>query len=193
QSLILGGQLLPVNGTDDLLALDTANQSLGGDFLARLNMDLRETKHWSYGVFGIVSRVEHRSPYIVLAPVQADRTGDSLVALRTQINDFLTTRGTTAEERDRAISGSIRELPGNFETSAAVLGALEQNDLYNRPDDYYDTLASRLRGFTAAQLDEAARRAIDPDRFIWVVVGDASRVRGQLDQVGLPVEVVQAQ
>jgi predicted Zn-dependent peptidase len=69
---------------------------------------------------------------------------------------------------------------------------MQQNDLFRRPDDYYSTLASRLRHLSAADLDAAARRAIDPSKLVWVVVGDASRVRSQLEPLGLPVEVVPA-
>jgi len=59
-----------------------------------------------------------------------------------------------------------------------------------RPDDYQDHLAKKYRALTMAQVDAAARGAIDPNRFIWVVVGDASKVRTQLDSLGLPVEVI---
>jgi predicted Zn-dependent peptidase len=90
------------------------------------------------------------------------------------------------------VNGGIRELPGRFETSGAVLTGLEQNALYHRPDNYYDTLASRYRAMTASQLDAVARRTIDPTKFIWVVVGDASRVRAQLEPLGLPIETVGA-
>ena len=192
QSLILGGLVLPVSGTDDLDTLLQANDVLGGSFLSRLNMDLRETKHWAYGVGGQVNRVEHNVPYIVFAPVQADHTGDSIAELRTQMTQFLTSNGVTPAELERTTNGSIRELPGSFETSGAVLGALQANALFHRPDDYLDTLASRYRRMTAAQLDAAARHAIDPAKIIWVVVGDASRVRPQLEQLGLPIEVVPA-
>jgi len=192
QSLILGGLVLPVNGTDDILSLLEANDVLGGSFLSRLNMDLRETKHWAYGVGGRVNRTEHNVPYIVSAPVQADHTGDSIAELRSQLRGFLTTNGVTPVELERTVNGSIRELPGSFETSQAVLGGLQQNALFHRPDDYYATLASRIRRMSAADLDQAARHAIDPSRFIWGVGGDASRVRAQLDQLGLPVEVVAA-
>jgi predicted Zn-dependent peptidase len=192
QSFILGGLVLPVNGTDDLDTLLQANDVLGGSFLSRLNMDLRETKHWSYGVGGQVGRREHNVPYFVFAPVQADHTGDAIASMRTDLAQFLADRGVTPAELERTTNGSIRELPGSFERSDQVLGALQANALYHRGDDYYDTLASRYRRMTAAELDAAARRAIDPARFIWVVVGDASRVRPQLDQLGLPVEVVPA-
>ena len=65
-------------------------------------------------------------------------------------------------------------LPGQFETSPAVLGALRSNALYRRPDNYWDTVADRYRGMTAQSLDANARRYINPDNFVWVVVGDGS-------------------
>lgn len=188
QSLIYGGAVLPVSGTDDLLTLNAANVTLGGDFLSRINADLRETKGWSYGVRGGPNALEHRIPYIVNAPVQANRTGESIVALIAQYDRFLETDGVTAPELERTINGNTRSLAGGFETSAQILAALRSNALYGRPDDYQETVASRTRALTAAQLDETARQIIKPDQFVWVVVGDASVVRPQLEALGLPVE-----
>src|SRR3546814_4597027 len=81
QSLILAGQTLGVEGTDDPLTLITANEVLGGSFVSRLNMDLREAKGWSYGVGTQVRLVRETVPFLLFAPVQTDRTGDSVKAL----------------------------------------------------------------------------------------------------------------
>ena len=193
QSLIYGGAVLPVSGTDDLLALNAANVTLGSDFLSRINSDLRETKGWSYGVRGGVNALEHRVPYIVNAPVQANRTGDSVAALIAQYDRFLNTDGVTPQELERTINGNTRSLAGGFETSGQILGALRSNALYGRPDDYQETLGSRTRALTAAQMDEAARQVIKPGQFVWVVVGDAAVVRPQLEALGLPLDVRSAQ
>jgi predicted Zn-dependent peptidase len=192
QSFILAGQLLPAEGTQDLLNLTAANEVLGGNFLARINMDLRERRGWSYGAFGNASLREHQIPYIIQAPVQADRTGESIAAVREDIQGFLGAHGVTAEELQRVILGNTRQLPGQFETSPAVLGALRTNALYHRPDDYWVTIADRYRGMNAQTLDTTARRYINPDNFVWVVVGDAARVRPQLERLGLPIEIVPA-
>jgi len=128
----------------------------------------------------------------VSAPVQADRTGDSLAALTGGIGDFLGTKGITPEERERVVTNSINELPGQFETSGALLGAMINNDLLGRPDDYYVRLPARLRAQTPTTLDAAIRGAVDPKGFIWVVVGDAAKVRPQLEKTGIPIEVVEA-
>ena len=192
QSTILGGQLLPVDPRGDIVPLSTANEVLGGNFLSRLNMDLRETKGWSYGVSGEPSVLANGVSYTVSAPVQADRTGEALAALSSDIGEFLGAKGVTGEELDRTIANSVNQLPGQFETSAALLGAMIHNDLLGRPDDYYTTLAGRYRAQTAAGLDRSIRSAINPKGFTWVVVGDAAKIRPQLEKTGLPIEVVEA-
>ena len=138
---------------------------------------------------GTVNALQHRAPYIVNAPVQANRTGESIAALIAQYERFLQTDGVTPAELERTINGDTRGLAGGFETSGQILGALRSNALYGRPDDYQENLASRTRALTAADMDAAARAAIDPNQFVWVVVGDASVVRPQLEALGLPIEV----
>ena len=192
QSLIFAGQLTAKQGTDDLVPLDQANDVLGGSFLSRLNMDLRETKHWSYGVQSLLYTVQHTVPFMIYAPVQADQTGPSIAALRGDMASFLGGAGVTAAERARTIDGAIQALPGEYETAQSVLTAMERNDVYHRPDDYYTTLPARYRALTAAGMDAAARAAIDPNAITWVVIGDGAKVKPQLDSLGLPVEVVSA-
>ena len=188
QSFILAGQLLDVEGTEDTLPLTAANQVLGGDFLARINMDLREAKGWSYGAFGGPGLRERQVPYTIQAPVQANRTADSIKAIKEQVSGFLGPKGITQEELQRVIAGSTGSLPGQFETSPAVLGALRSNALYKRPDDYWETVADRYRGMTSQELDRVIRSRVDPDDFTWVVVGDASVIRPQLATLNMPIE-----
>jgi predicted Zn-dependent peptidase len=189
QSVIYGGLVTPFRGTDDLVDLTSANDILGGNFLSRINMDLRETKGWSYGVRGSVQRGVEAVPYLISAPVQADRTGDSLAALMSNIRDFTTNKGVSEAELSRTISNNVRSLPGSFETSPAVLNAMQTNVLYKRPDDYHERLAAIYQSQTATKLDAAMRRAVRPENFVWVVVGEAAKVQPQLAQLGLPVEL----
>jgi predicted Zn-dependent peptidase len=191
QSVILAGQILPAEGTQDLLNLTAANEALGGSFLSRINMELRERRGWSYGARGSANLFEHQVPYIIQAPVQADRTGDSIAAAIEMVRGFLGPNGVTAEELNRIQLGNTRQLAGQFETSPAVLGALRSNALYRRPDNYWETIADRYRGMTSQVLDQTARRYIDPSKFVWVVVGDAQRIRPQLERLGMPIEVMQ--
>jgi len=194
QSFIVGGEITPYSASDETIVdLTNANNALGGNSLARLNMNLRETKGWSYGVRGGPSINEGAVAYFVQAPVQADRTGDALAEIIKEVSEFVTTRGVTDEELTRNVNNEIRQLPGQFETSSAVLGAMQNNVKYGRPMDYYETLADKYRGQTVESLDAAARKAISPDRFVWVVVGDAEKVRPQLDKLGLPIETIEVE
>ena len=188
QSLIAAVSVLPGDPAQDAEALQSANDVLGGSFLSRLNMDLREAKGWAYGANSQVARLANGRSFIVSAPVQADRTGDAIAAARGDIAAFLSDKGVSAAELTRTVNGSIRELPGSFETGDAVLAAMRANDMYGRPDDYQATLPALYRAQTAAALDKAARAVIDPARLTWIVVGDAAKVRPQLAKLGLPVE-----
>ena len=193
QSVILGGQVTPIDPMSDIVPVSGGSEVLGGNFLSRINMDLRETKGWSYGVRGSIGLNVHAVPYLINAPVQSDRTGESITALNAQLSDILGAKGVTQDELTRLISNNVDALPGRFETGAAVLQAMISNDLYNRPDDYYEQLAGKYRGLTRTGLDQALRGAVDPRGFVWVVVGDAGKVRPQLDRLGLPIEVAQPQ
>jgi predicted Zn-dependent peptidase len=126
------------------------------------------------------------------AGVQADKTGPSVASARDDVVQFVTTKPMTDKEFGLAVDGAILQLPGQFQTSQAVLGAMQTNDLLKRPDDYYATLTPRLRALTLSELRSAAARTIEPDKFTWVVIGDAAKVKPQLDTLGLPVEVMPA-
>jgi predicted Zn-dependent peptidase len=190
QSFIYGAQITPLDASDpDYVDFENANNSLGGNFLARLNMNLRETKGWSYGIRGGPQPREKSVVYAIGGGVQADRTGDSVAEMIRETREFLTTRGVTEEELARNVASEVGELPGRFETSPAVLSAMQQLSLYGRPDDYYEQLVAKFTAQTTDSLDAAARAALDADDFVWVVVGDASVVQPQLEQLGLPVEV----
>jgi predicted Zn-dependent peptidase len=189
QSFILGGVPLPVRGRDDPLPLFAANEVLGGSFLARINTNLRETKGWSYGAYTNVRGAAEQMPFMIQAPVQTDKTAESIREIIAELRAYRGPRGTTPEELNRVIQGNVRSLPGGYETAAAVLGSLERNKVYGRPDDYQERLSDRYRGLTAAQFDAAVDQYIDPDKLVWVVVGDRAKVEPGLKTLGLPIEV----
>jgi predicted Zn-dependent peptidase len=193
QSVIMAGRVLPLTGrTQDMEALDLANEVIGGGFLSRLNTNLREDKGWSYGVSSLVRNPAGPRALIVGAPVQADRTGDSIRAIVADMKAFPAKKPVDAEELTRVTDGNIRALPNRFETNGAVLGAILANQLLGRPDDYYATLASRYRAVDAGAIDTMARTYLQPDGLTFVVVGERKQVEPQLKTLGLPVEIVPA-
>jgi predicted Zn-dependent peptidase len=191
QSLIMAAEAIPAKGTDDLVALRSANDVLGGNMLSRLNASLRETKGWSYGVSSLFNDRRDRLIYRIDAPVQTDRTGDAVAEIRRLVTTFLTGKGgVKPDELGWTTANSARELPGMFETTGSVLEGMVRIISNDRPDDFYERLPDRYKTMTATQLDTAARNQIDPAKLTWIIVGDAAKVKPQLAKLGLPVELV---
>jgi predicted Zn-dependent peptidase len=190
QSVILGGFVTGKTTKDDLLDFNTANTIFANDFTSRLNTDIREVKAWSYGVSGYLAQREGLSPYFVSAPVQADKTGPSIAAIRQDMAEFLGAKGVTKDEFARIVYGAIARLPGRFETTGAVLGQMRDDAMSGRPFNYVESLPARYRAMTPAKLDASARAVLDPAKFSWIVVGDRNQVLPQIKALGLPVEEI---
>ena len=190
QSVIVAGRVLPLSGRDqNQEALDLANEVLGNGFLSRLNLDLREDKGWSYGVRSVVRSPKGQRSLVLTAPVQADRTGDSIALLLADMQLFPARRGVEPVELGRVTDGNIRGLPNRFETNGQVLGAILSNQLLGRPDDYYATLPTRYRSIDAKAINAAAGSYLQPAGLVFIVVGDRKVVEPQLKKLGLPIEI----
>jgi predicted Zn-dependent peptidase len=122
----------------------------------------------------------------LLAKMRPYRGGGEMIR---EVTEFLTTSGVTEEELARNVASEIGELPGRFETSGSVLGAMQAIALYERPDDYYEGLVAQYSAQTASSLDASARASLDVEDFVWIVVGDAEQVMPQLEALGMPIEV----
>jgi len=125
QTLILAGELIPPGTSPDALTIDAMNDILGGQFTARVNMNLREDKHWAYGAFTFTQGAKGQRPWLVYAPVQTDKTSESLAELIKAFRDFKSDRPATAGELAKVVKNKTNSLPGQYETAAAVLGSLE--------------------------------------------------------------------
>jgi predicted Zn-dependent peptidase len=189
QSVIYAGRLLPVTGkTANLESLDLANEVLGNGFLSRLNLLIREDKGWSYGVRTGVSAPEGQRLFTLTAPVQSDRTGDSIALMLDAMNQFAGgQKGVDATEFNRVTDGNIRGLPNRFQTNAQVLRALLDLQARGRPDDYYANLPATYRAVQTGAIDEAAKTYLGGGDMTIVVVGDRKAIDVQLAKLKLPV------
>jgi zinc protease len=185
QSVILAGQLVPPKRSPDDLALETANTILGGDFTSRVNMNLREEKGWSYGAGTILFDARAQRPFIAYAPVQTDKTAESLRELARELAEFVGARPPTDEELDRAKKSQTLTLPGRWETNNAVRLALADIVQFGLEDDYWDRYPERVRALGLDDVRAAATRILHPDRLVWVVVGDREKVEPGIRALGL--------
>jgi len=191
QSLILAGVLAPPTTVDNNLQIQTMNGAFGGAFTSRLNMNLREDKHWAYGAFSFMRDALGQRPYMLYAPVQTDKTGESAAEMLKEAKAVVADRPLTDAEIAKIKDNDVRSLPGAYETAGAVLGALEDNALYDRPDDYVATLKQRTEAQTDASVQAAAGEVIHPDALTWVIVGDLSKIEQPVRALDLgPVTVL---
>jgi zinc protease len=192
QSMIMAAQLVPPTANPDEIAFETMNTVLGGAFISRINMNLREDKHWSYGAFSFAWDAAGQRPFVVMAPVQTDRTAESLTEIRDEIMAIRGPRPVTDDEMAWAVDNLALSLPGNWETIGAVSGSLSEIVRFGLPDDYFETYAGKIRSVTPEQASAVARSFLDPERMVWVVVGDRSEIEQSIRDLEFgPVEVME--
>ncbi len=185
QSIIFGGQLVFGRSDGREMALRAANEAFGGSFTSRINMNLREDKAWSYGVRSMLVDTMSQRPFIVYAPVQTDRTADSLAELDREIRELLDQRPVDGAEIDTFARRNTLTLPGRWETARAVAGDIAELVRFGLPDDYWDHYADLVEGVTAEDSNAAARAALRPDQLVWVIVGDLAEIEESVRALNL--------
>jgi zinc protease len=184
QSVILAAQLAPPKSSPVDIPIEIMNTVLGGAFSSRVNLNLREDKHWAYGAGTFIAGTQIQRPYIAFAPVQADKTKESMIELDKEFRGILGPRPVTQAELTKAQKSRTLELAGTWETLAAVSQSIREIIRYGLPDDYYKTYPDRIRALTLEDTANAAKSAIHPDQLVWVVVGDRAKIELGLRELG---------
>ena len=184
QSVIIAGRPAPPTNNPDEIAIETMNAILGGSFTSRINMNLREDKHWSYGARSTFPDARGPRMFMAYAPVQTDKTKESMVEIDRELRDILGDRPPQKDELLKAQRNRTLRLPGQYETKGAVLGALLDILTYELPDDYFATYADKIRGLGLTDINRAARAIVNPDRMVWVVVGDLAEIEAGVRDLG---------
>jgi len=185
QSVILAGEIAPPRNNPDEVAIETMNNILGGTFGARINMNLREDKHWSYGARTQMVSARGQRPYLVIAPVQTDKTKESMAEINKELRGIVSERPPTPDELAKVQANETLRLPGSRETMAEVANSIEPLVEYGLPDDYYDKFAGRVRALQVADVEAIAKRVVRPDNLVWVVVGDRSKIEAGVRELNL--------
>jgi zinc protease len=184
QSMVVCGHPAPSSSDPDNVAITTMNTILGGDFISRINMNIREDKHWSYGAQSAIPGARGQRPFLVLAPVQSDKTKETMVEIRGELEGILGRRPITPDEFSNAKNSIVLGLPGQWETMGAVLGSLENLVEYGLPDDYYQKYPGLVQKLTIADLTKAAVKTVHPDSVIWIIVGDRAQIEPKIKELG---------
>jgi zinc protease len=180
QSMIFTGELAPPKNNPDEIAIEAMNNALGSSFTARINMNLREDKHWSYGAHSVLVGGRGQRPYIVIAPVQTDKTKESMVEIDKELRGVLGDKPITPDELTVAQKSMTLTLPGEWETTSAVGRAIGQLIRYRLPEDYYETYPKKALALQLTDVQAAAKKLIHPGNLVWVIVGDRSKIEKEV-------------
>ncbi|MGH7719859.1 MAG: M16 family metallopeptidase [Gemmatimonadaceae bacterium] len=185
QSIIFAGHIAPPKKNENEIAIETLNDVFGGSFTSRVNMNLREDKHWSYGAFTLLFDARGQRPFIVYAPVQTDRTKESVQEVMKELRGLVTDAPVTAEELAKSQANRTLSLPGRWETIGAVGSSVAEIVRFDLPPDYYDTYAAAVRALELADLNSVAKQVVQPGKVVWVVVGDRAKIEAGLRELGI--------
>ncbi|NUN08941.1 MAG: insulinase family protein [Ignavibacteriaceae bacterium] len=186
QSIIFGGSLAPAKSMNDP-AIEAMNLLLGGAFTSRINMNLREDKHWSYGSGSFIRDAKVQRPYIFYGIVQGDKTKEALTELYKEIKGLSGESPVTEDEALKAKLNLVYQLPGYWETLEVVGASVSEIVRFNLPEDFIYKYSSIIKLLSREDIQKAASGLLQPDKLIWVVVGDETQILEPLKETGYEV------
>ncbi|MGV7209377.1 M16 family metallopeptidase [Oxalobacteraceae bacterium A2-2] len=185
QSVIAAAQLAPPRNSPDEVQLGVVNNVFGGTFSSRINMNLREDKHWSYGVNAGISPARGQRPYMSRSPVQTDKTKEALQELVREYRNIAGAKPITADELLAAQTNEALSLPGSYEGVDQLARAYASIIQYKLPEDYYNSYTQKVMSLTPEQANGLAKQYILPGQLVWLVVGDMSKVEAGIRELNL--------
>ena len=193
QSVIYAGQFVSERTDDTADELYLANLAVGGLFIARINMNLREDKGWTYGARSGISYNHLPGLFKVQTSVVAEHTADSLSEILKELRESQGERPIQQEELNAARGYILGTDPLRYESPSYLLSQMIQIDRYNLPADWYSTYNDKLRETSLESAQEVWNGTVDPNKLVVVIVGDAASLKTPLLELGLDVVEMDAQ
>lgn len=190
QSVIYAGYLAISRDNPDYVKADFDNYRLGGAFTSILNQILREEKGFTYGARSYFSEMKVPAPFITYTSVRSDATLETMEIIKGEMEKYR--NGISEDDLQFIKNCMIRSNALRFETNDALANMLYYVGKYGFSDDYVKKEEDVIRNMTVAEHKAIAEKYINPERMIYVVVGDAATQMKQLEKVGLgkPVLIV---
>ncbi|MDQ6889051.1 MAG: insulinase family protein [Bacteroidota bacterium] len=191
QSIIFSAEISPSAKDPDYEKIQMMNRILGGEFTSRLNMNLREDKHWSYGAGSV--NIDTKGPgfFAAYAPVQTDKTKESMQEMQKELTQYIGDKPATEVEFDKVQKNAVMQLPGVWETNGSVLNALQTAIEYDRGINYLNDYPAMLQHLTLTDIRNAAMKVDKPNNLTWVIVGDRSKIEKGVKELNLgPIKYI---
>jgi zinc protease len=185
QSVIVAAHVSEQSGQPEDIAIQPVMQNFGGMATSRLNRNLRLDKHWSYGASGFVMNARGQRPFMVIAPVQTDKTKESILEVSKEIKGVAGERALAGEEYASIMRNMTLRLPARFSTLAALDAAALELVNYRLPAEYWSKYAATVRSLTEQQLNDAAKKFVRPSEIVWLIVGDVKKIENSIKELNL--------
>ncbi len=185
QSELRIGRIAASRSSPHYYALNVLNTALGGAFVSRINLNLREEKAFTYGARSAFEFRLHPGPFSVQTSVETDATAESISEILREITEIAGARPVSPEELSRAHAALVRGFPRGFETADQIARALTQLALHHLPDDHYNQFVPCIKDVTRDEVTRAAQLYLPPGDMKVIVVGDGARLTDSLRQLGL--------
>ena len=185
QSMIRATVTAPAFSEKDEEARIIFNSVIGGDFVSRVNMKLREEKGWSYGAWSGFGGPEGGRLFSTTAPVQSDKTADAMSEMAAILQGVISDQPVADNEVKEAREQEILSLPGLWSSNQGISSYIAyrlQNDL---PDDFYDDYAEKLAGVDTSAVNKAAQAMLGDKPLTWIVIGDRARIEDDIEALEL--------
>jgi zinc protease len=184
QSVISVAQLSAERNSPDYYSLNVMNTLFGGQFMSRLNMNLRETKGFTYGARSSFDwHVHAPGAFLASSSVKTDVTAAALVEFLKELDGLRGEIPVKPEELNDAKDYLTRGFPSEFETISQLAQRLETLVEYKLPDDYFNTMIPKLSAVTADDVLAVAKKYIHPNNLSIIIVGDRAKVEKSLHEL----------
>ncbi|MBY6062761.1 M16 family metallopeptidase [Pseudidiomarina sediminum] len=185
QSTIIAGQLAPSGNVENAEVIDVMNTILGGSFTSRLNMNLREDKGWSYGARTGWVGADEAGLLLASAPVQTDKTKESIEEILKELNGYLGDNPASAAELEKVIANKTAKLPGAYETKGALLRSIVDTLEKGKDMEWLEAYGQRVEAIELDTVRTSADDILRPDALTWVIIGDLSQIEEDVRALNL--------
>ena len=188
QSVLRAGHVTVPRNHPDYFPLVVMNAVLGGQFVSRLNMNLRERRGYSYGFQSRFDWLRGPSNLLAGGSVETAVTREAIQEILKEFREIRSERPISLSELDAAKAAIIRGYPRGFETPAQIASRLWEMVLFDLPEDYFESFQQRVEAVSLEDARRVARQYLDPDHLMILVVGDRNALEPKLKELNLPLK-----
>jgi zinc protease len=183
QTTVSLGNIAIDRRSPDYMPMVVMNDIIGGGASARLFLNLREEKGYTYGVYSDFTAVRYPGPWRAGGNMRTEVTEGALAEFFNEIRRIRDEKVPLAEmeESKRSIVASFAL---SLEQPSRVLAFAITRKLYDLPTDYWDVYAAKIAAVTVDDIQRIARKYLDPEKIQIAAVGDAGKIKAILEKYG---------